>query len=146
MGINMAIIADWKPGFSSLYNGVEVQKVADEIMTITDEFESATPQQIVDKARDERTELHKCFTWDDAEAAEKYRRDEARHLVRCIVIKREEPSEDKPVVRLFHKVESGQGYKPATVIIRKQDEYEMLLSRARADISIMELSQGVTTC
>ena len=49
----------------------DAQKCADEIMEICDELESATPQQILDKARDSNTELHKCFTWDDTEAAEK---------------------------------------------------------------------------
>ena len=42
----------------SLYKGVDPQKVAEEIMGIG---ESATPRQIVDRARDEKSELHKCF-------------------------------------------------------------------------------------
>lgn len=50
-------------------------------MEICDQMESATPQQILEKARDESTELHKCFTWDDSIAAEKYRIQEARQIV-----------------------------------------------------------------
>ena len=62
--------AKWLDEFKSLYKGADAQLVADEIMSIGD---AATPQQIVEKARDEATELHKCFTWDDRIAAEKYR-------------------------------------------------------------------------
>lgn len=51
----------------------DATKCASEIMEICDQMESATPQQILEKARDESTELHKCFTWDDSIAAEKYR-------------------------------------------------------------------------
>lgn len=37
----------------------DAQKCADEIMEICEELESATPQQILEKARDGNTELHK---------------------------------------------------------------------------------------
>lgn len=36
----------------------DAQKCADEIMEICEELESATPQQILEKARDGNTELH----------------------------------------------------------------------------------------
>lgn len=43
-----------------------------------------TPIAIVDAARDRKSVLHKHFEWDDAAAAEAYRLDQARSLVRCI--------------------------------------------------------------
>lgn len=37
-----------------------------------------TPEQVLEKARDEQSELHKCFEWNDSIAAEKYRLQQAR--------------------------------------------------------------------
>ena len=93
-------VSTWTPFGSSLYKGVDPQKVADEILGIGDE---ATPQQIVDAARDEGTELHRCFEWNDSVAAEKYRLTQARTIVCNLVIKRPESEEEQPKVRYFYK-------------------------------------------
>lgn len=72
----------------------DAQKCADEIMEICEELESATPQRILEKARDSNTELHKCFTWDDTEAAEKWRITEARSVVRNLKIVEVKPDKE----------------------------------------------------
>ena len=43
------ITAKWERGFESFYKGIDANEVAQEIISIGDD---ATPQQIVDKARD----------------------------------------------------------------------------------------------
>jgi len=43
------------------------------------------PEQVVTFARDPETKLHKHFEWDDTAAAEKYRVDQARQLIRVVV-------------------------------------------------------------
>ena len=53
------ITATWK--ITGIFNA-DAQKVAEEINKIGDEV---TPDQIVEAARDESTELHKCFEWDE---------------------------------------------------------------------------------
>lgn len=120
----------WARGVGeSLYKGIDAQKVYDEIVSIG---ESATPEQIVDCARDETSELHKCFTWDDELAAEKWRRQEARQLRHFLVI-RETNRQDKPELRALHFTVSGEGYKTAEFVFQRQDEYAMLLKRAYAE-------------
>lgn len=120
------IIAKWH--INGLYKA-DAQKVADEILTIG---ETANPKQILDKARDERTELHKCFTWDDGIAAEKWRLQEARQIVCNIVFERAEP-ETAPV-RVFHKINSNDGYKSIEKIIVDKTEYKELLKQAKSDL------------
>lgn len=107
--------------------------VAHEIMSIG---EAVTPAQIVEKARDEGTELHKCFEWNDGVAAEKYRLYQARQVVCNLVIKRPEGDEDKPPVRTLHKIDRAHdsGYRPTELIVRNQDEYEKLLQQAYAEL------------
>ena len=43
------------------------------------------PAEVVDAARDEASVLHTLFEWDDSAAAEKYREDQARGLIRVHV-------------------------------------------------------------
>ena len=99
--------AEWKPGFAGLHNA-DAQLVAREIIAIG---ESVTPEQIVNKARNADTELHKCFDWDDTTAAEKYRLHQARQVVCHLVIK-ETIQKDKPPIRFFFAPENGSGYQP----------------------------------
>lgn len=84
------IFAAWKSG--SRYSA-DAQKVAEEIYSIG---ESATTAQILDKARDDKSELHKCFEWDDTKAAKSWRMQQARHLVCNLVIKEETKTAHAP--------------------------------------------------
>jgi len=43
------------------------------------------PKSVVDFARDESTELHSKFEWDDSEAAESYRIWQARKVIKALV-------------------------------------------------------------
>ena len=53
-------VASWRSGLGVFK--ADAQKVADEIRSIGEEV---SPVQIVAKARNKDTELHKCFEWDD---------------------------------------------------------------------------------
>lgn len=123
----MNIIAEWKmPIFKA-----DAQKCAEEIMTLGDKI---TPDEVLEKARDENTELHKCFEWDDNVAAEKFRKIQARNVIRFIVIKEEEKPEDRPQIKMFHVTEKTGGYKPIEFIVKHEDEYKALLERAWAEL------------
>lgn len=128
------MIAEWKPGFAFLHKA-DASLVSAEITSIG---ESVTPAQIVEKARDPSTELHKCFEWDDAIAAERHRLDQARQVVRHLVI-RETIREDKPPIRFFFKPESGSGYQPTQIIVRNQDSYQTLLASALRDLEALRV-------
>jgi len=123
----MSIIAEWiMPMFKA-----DAQKCAEEIMSLGDKI---TPDEVLEKARDENTELHKCFEWDDNVAAEKFRKIQARDVIRFIVIKEEEKPEDRPQIKVFHVTEKTGGYKPIEFIVKHEDEYKALLERAWAEL------------
>ena len=125
------IVAEWRPDVPFKYNA-NAQTVAEEIISIGD---SATPAQIVEVARNENTELHKCFEWDDSIAAEKYRKHQAGDIVRCLVIKRtEDTPKETPPLRFFYKPSNGEGYKPTAFIVKHEDEYQKLLERALSEL------------
>ncbi len=45
-----------------------------------------TPSSVLDASREEGTLLHHYFEWDDSIAGEKYRQDQARFLIRNLII------------------------------------------------------------
>ena len=99
--------------------------------------EEAKPQQIVDYARThKKSELHKCFTWDDDKAAEKWRLQEAR-LITCNLVYCEVHSNGKqePVTyRVRMRNETTGGYKKLSVMINQPEEYEKLLAMAVSEL------------
>lgn len=123
-------VATWRSG--PCVFKADAQKVADEISSIGI---SVKPEEIVDKARDESTELHKCFEWDDTKAAEKYRVYQARQIVCHLIVKEVNDDPQKHEVRFFYKTDNQEGYKPTSYIMRNKDEYHKLLERALAELS-----------
>lgn len=131
------ITAIWRPDMAGLFKGVDPMKVANEIMEIG---ESVTPRQIVDRARDENSELHKCFEWDDAKAALGYRLQQARTVVHVLVVQEKEPpKENTTPIRFFVQPEKEKGYKPIEKVFRRDDEYQQLLQRAYAELHAFKL-------
>lgn len=116
----MNIKAEWRV---ELFKA-DADKCANEIMSLG---EDVSPAQIVEYAKNPDTELNKCFTWNDAEAANKYRIYEARQVVCNLIIRKENGEKQEPTpIRLFHKIENGH-YKPISLIIQNEDEYQSLL-------------------
>ena len=124
------IVATWRtPGIFK----ADPQKVCDELKDLGDEF---TPDEIVEKAKNSTTELHKCFEWDNDVAAEKYRIHQARMITSNLVfLKESDDEEEQPVlVRVYNKTEQTGGYKPPERVFTQADEYEKLLKRATAEL------------
>lgn len=123
------IVSRWK--VQGLYKA-DAQKVADEILTLGDSVE---PSAVVEKAKDENTELHKCFEWRDNIAAEKYRIHQARKLMCNLIIVEQEKKDIQEPIRLMFKTTANEGYKPITLIMQEQDEYKALLNRAYRELA-----------
>lgn len=126
------IVSRWK--VQGLYKA-DAQKVADEILTLGDSVE---PSAVVEKAKDENTELHKCFEWRDDIAAEKYRLHQARHLLCNLVIEKVEEQQVQEPIRLMFKTTKGEGYKPISLIMQEPDEYKALLNRAYRELAAIK--------
>ena len=130
--MNGELIASWDQRFESLYRGANPQTTYEEILSIGP---SATPEQIVDKGRDESTELHKCFTWDDRLAAEKYRLEEARQITHHLVIRRVDARpQAEPAPRIFVKSDVYEGYRSIEFVVKNDNEYAKLLQRALGEL------------
>lgn len=130
--------AMWEPEWKRFAKGTDPQKVADEIFSIS---ETPTTDQVVEMAKDPGTESHALFDWDDAVAGPKWRKEQAKLIMRNLKVEfvHEEVSEDEAKaftpVRLFYgnPVESN-GFAAITTIMGNKDMYDQLLERAKMEI------------
>lgn len=116
----------WK--FNGMFKA-DAEIVSKEIETI----DNATPQNILEYAKNENTELHKCFDWDDTSAANKWRLQQARQIVCNLVYKEETKSEQSTALRVFYQ-SSENKYESTKIILTNKDEYEELLKRAKQEL------------
>ena len=116
--------AEWK--VKGLYKA-DAKKVADEIGG-----GQITPQEVLEKARDVNSELHKCFEWDDSIAAEKYRLQQARSIIINLVYAPKK--EEEQSVRCFSLTSKVSTYQPTQQFLVQEDEYQTLLKRALAEL------------
>lgn len=119
-------------------NGIfkaDANKCYEEIKQIGDEVK---PEQVLDKAKDKNSELHKCFDWNNSSAANKYRLIQAREVIRhLIVIQRDDEKENEPIqfrVMLKNERTHESGYKQTIVMVKDEDEYKKLLDQAYAEL------------
>ena len=95
------------------------------------ELERITPEKVFERAKDENSELHKCFEWNNDVAAEKYRIIQAGNVVRMLYI--EPKGEDTPPVRVLSRT-SDTVYQPTRTFLTNTTEYEALLKRALSEL------------
>lgn len=113
-------------------NGSHIRIDPEKAFAEIESLPERTPANVLEKARDETTELHKHFEWRDDVAAEKYRLGQARCLLQCMVELKEEKPDD---VRRSYEISSERNvYQPRTFFLRNEDEYQVLLNRAKQEL------------
>lgn len=114
-------------------------KVFAEITSIGDSY---TPEEIVEKANDPDSELHKCFEWDDTIAAHKYRLTQAQLIVRSLVVTEERTDEKKnpPIISraIVSTNENNNRYEKVTVAVRNEENYERLCNAALRELEVFK--------
>jgi hypothetical protein len=94
-----------------------------------------TPETIVDAARRRRSPLHKAFEWDDESAADGYRREQARYILRSIkVVYLETEDKEEKTVRAFVRLSNDEPYQPMIHVLSDPAKAARLLVKARAEM------------
>ncbi len=96
------------------------------------------PRVVVDAARSPESPLHKSFEWDDTEAAEQWRLQQARKLIN-VVVRYEQVGAKSISCRVFvsltpDRKEGGDGYRLSATVMSDSDQRRQLLADARADM------------
>ena len=90
------------------------------------------PVDVVDYARNPKSALHSAFEWDDTAAAERYRIDQARNIIRISVEVIETERETitiHPFVALYDERKHG-GYRSVTVLMKTEEGRQRVLDTA----------------
>jgi hypothetical protein len=110
----------------------------DQLQAIYTEHGKLTPAIVLDAARAADHPLHDRFEWDDEVASEKWRKHQARELIRSVRIVYKEPTDTDPgkSIRAFHAVRGTDDesvYEPAEAIAEDPLKRAMLLRDAERE-------------
>jgi hypothetical protein len=143
-----------KYGFTFNKFPVKANDVGAYFEQIQQERGDINPKYIVEKARDKSNLLHNVFEWDDSIAAEAYRIDQARCLIRSLVVIVDDnketgkdncaqggddyKSETRAVVSVSFKENQPKSYYTIDKVINSDYAQSMLLKQALRDIEIFK--------
>ena len=96
------------------------------------------PAAVVDAARDTKSVLHRHFEWNDKAAAEKFRLDQARSLIRCIHVESEDTEIGATRAFLSIRDKSGVSYRTIADVLNSADLQQRLLAQAEKDLLAFE--------
>lgn len=97
------------------------------------------PQAVVDAARNKRNPLHKHFEWDDEIAAEQYRQDQARHIIRIVRVVDEDSEEGtQRAYQSVNIVGSGKSYRSVADIKSSAEFQAAILKQADRDLEAFQ--------
>lgn len=112
------------------HHKVSVETAVEELSKLPE----ITAKNVVNAARAEDAPLHKEFEWDDAIAGELYREDQARALIRHIVIVPDEAPMLEPVRAYHHLTVESNAYTPTEVILKSVTMTDQLLEQAKSEL------------
>lgn len=130
----MPVTYGWRPG--SRIN-LDPQKAGEALAKLEKAHNGLLePESIVDAARDERSPLHPHFEWDDHTAAEAYRTDQARELIRALTIDISRSNLEPRPIRAFVNVETGgqQGYVSTPRAMSSAELRRQVIARAWSEL------------
>lgn len=126
----------WREGYG--FSEVTAEEVASELDRIRDVRgggEVARPSDVVEESRPESAPLHPLFEWDDSVAAEKYRVEQARGILRAVVSYEEaDPEVEVPAYIKVHVEHGAQSYYPAARVMSDAEMMKSVVDRALADL------------
>lgn len=100
---------------------VKLEVVNQTLLAIKGKSKTLLPERVVNAARSPDSPIHDCFTWDDDDAAEKWRLEEARMLIRRCTVKMDGDGEPTPVfVSLMSDRETG-GYRDVPQVLNSKE-------------------------
>ena len=127
------MVYEWK---TASYIKVDAN-VAGKQCEVLEKTVGLTPKNLLDANRDENAPLHSEFEWNDGIAAEKYRENQARHIIACLCVRTETTSgEQSEPVRAFLKTVPESEYQSLNVILQSADSYVAMLSMALRELEV----------
>ena len=123
----------------------DAKLVGEHIELLREKFKGElTPQDVLDDAKNDNSPLHGFFEWTDSKAAQAYRLQQARGLIRAVVAIY--TSDDKPAVRqkvYIHIAEAKTPhYREITHAMSQKKTRDMVLQRAWRELQAWRKRYG----
>lgn len=121
----------------SLWKGVTADEAMEELERIRVKHGLLKPEIVVEESKDEKAVLHKCFQWDDTLAAEAWRKEQARQLIKnitVVIVNEEITTNVRAMVNVTSSSIPTRTYIPIQRAIEDKESYEDLRSQAKRDM------------
>ena len=124
----------------TIQNGkkADPQKIGEALEKIGGADGTLEPEAVVEAARPKRHVLHQFFEWRDDVAAEAYRLDQARRIVRCIRIVAEDDGPSRLAYVSITDRTQGRRYVPTSALIDNTRLQLQVLEAAERDLLAWE--------
>ena len=126
------MVYNWKINLS-----VKAQDVGEHFEQLEKQFGKVTPKTVLESARPEGSLLHPCLEWNDEVAAEKYRENQAGHIIRNLVVKVEN-HEQPTFVRAFIniKTQTDSSFMSITKVFADNNLRDQMLESAKRELKM----------
>ena len=116
-------------------------QIAGEVCEQLEREGKLTAKNLVEVSRPEDAPLHSVFNWNDEQAAELYRQEQGRSIIRCIITV---PEENVVSTRAYFNItKQDPNYYGINVILEDQDKYDALLKMALRELKAFEKKYAV---
>ena len=124
------------------YSATQVNEIGKELERVNLKHACLKPAALVKESKPKRAKLHSYFTWDDERAADLYREDEARRIIRSVrLVKEDMPEQEQPVVRAYvnvcahdeEKSFTGHAYVPVRKAVEDPNYKQQMLDGAKRE-------------
>lgn len=143
----ITIMAKPKTQYAAMPGGClsheKAQIAGKELARIQKQHGCVAPATVVNESRPKVAPLHNEFTWDNSVAAEKWRENEARSIIRSVrIVTPEIPHAEQPVIRAFLNVQAtdeesgfqGQAYLSYGKVVSNEDYKKQVLNTAMNEL------------
>lgn len=131
--------------------GLSKKQVAEVRRLVQERHGRLRAKELVDAARDTKSPLHSCFTWDDTAAAEKCRLYEAKEVLRYVTVvfepvPKKPPMEVRALISLPSDRSRGGGvYRDVTVVLKNKTQRQELLELALSELQALRRKYSMLT-
>ncbi len=119
-------------------SGVKAQAAGEQLEKIrTANHGFLLPRHVVSDAKEKESPLHNCFEWDNSTAAAAYREDQARYILRSVVVVMNEGDPNEKIVRAFVSIKHDDDvveYTSLAHAMSSKELREQVVARAWAEL------------
>lgn len=114
---------------------VKAQAAGEELARIRDKHGELTPRITVDESKPKSAPLHNAFEWDNDKAADEFRLQQARTLIRAVCVVHSPEAEPQAVYVHVKREEKEGSYEPVSVVVHEPDLLQTALAELQEKLS-----------